>query len=178
MKKVILAVCLLIVVVGVTYIKMVRGSAERRSSYQKGRKAASEELLTYQQKVDSLRYLIGQHKVMFADSLVRKDLFYQKKIDSLILSLDSVWSTSDMISVDEQLQKQDDSQAESDSAEMSPQHEEILAFYAKLYKDLPNDLSKYEWKVALHEIRLKTVHEFPITLADLKALRSQSGINY
>ena len=178
MKKAILALCLLIIVVGVTYVKMVRGSAQCRNSFQEGRKATSEELLLYHQKVDSLRYLIGQQEVVFSDSLVRKDITYQMKIDSLILALDSVWATVDTDSIEQQPIPDVELQDYVDSTGLSQPKEEILTFYDSLFEDLPSDLTKYEQKVALHEIRLKTTQTFSITLSDLKALCSQADITY
>lgn len=57
-------------------------------------------------------------------------------------------------------------------------HRQILSYYKTRYKDLPGDLSKYEHKIAMSEIRQETAQKFAITLADLKKLRTKNDLKY
>ncbi|MCK4606260.1 MAG: hypothetical protein KAU35_03075 [candidate division Zixibacteria bacterium] len=175
MKKMIVAICLLIIVVGVTYVKVVRGTSQRQISRDEGKKEATGELLAYRQAVDSLQYLIEQQEIAFRDSLSHRDSAYQAGIDSLMIVLDSMWAQAggEVDSTQEESGAPTDAEIAEEAA-----HSEIIAFYEKLYQGLPNDLSKYERKVALHEIRLETAQNFSISLNELKALRSQYELTY
>ncbi len=175
MKKAIVAICLLIIVAGVTYVKVVRGTAQRQISWDEGRKEATGELLAYRQAVDSLQYLIEQQEVAFRDSLSHRDSTYQAGIDSLMIVLDSMWAQTDgeVDSTEGESGTPTDAEIADDAV-----HREIIAYYEKLYQELPNDLSVYERKVALHEIRLETAQNFSISLNELKALRSRYELTY
>ena len=64
------------------------------------------------------------------------------------------------------------------AASQTYSHEEILKYYKTSYRDLPKDLSPYERRVALTEIRDKTTRKFSITLAQLDKIRKDNNLDY
>ena len=57
-------------------------------------------------------------------------------------------------------------------------HREILNYYKKAVGDLPGDLSAYERRVALSEIRNDTARKFAITISQLNSLRKENNLDY
>ena len=180
MKKILLAVILLALVIGVSYVKSVRTSDNRDSAYRDGKTEAARELADYQLQVDSLRAILGEKEVGFADSLVRTRAEYKAEIDSLT---DLVAKRNKRIwDLKSQLSKATASTSKSTSRKVtsgaSKKHEQILSYYKNRYKSLPTDLTDYEKKVAINEIREETARKYSITLAELKSLREKHKLNY
>ena len=57
-------------------------------------------------------------------------------------------------------------------------HEEILTYYQKKYRELPKDLSPYERRVALAELRENTARHFSIPISRLNDLRKEHKLDY
>ena len=83
MKKIILAAIVLILIIGLSYIKTLRDYDRSRAFYDGGKADAAQELDDYKIEADSLKLAVGELQVVFADSLVKKDISYQWHIDSL-----------------------------------------------------------------------------------------------
>jgi len=56
--------------------------------------------------------------------------------------------------------------------------EQILSYYKKRYRALPKDLSPYEKRVALAEIRDETAQKFSIPLSELDEIRTDNELDY
>jgi hypothetical protein len=164
---------LVAVIVGISYFKAKRGPAMTVSEYEAARKADTEQLWGYEKAVDSLRYLLRQREIVHEKTLQRNDLQHRHEIDSLLRVLDG---TSDPAAA----KKGNGARAQHTLPPDLDSHRQqvIIDYYKNLYRDLPRDLSEYERRVALHEIRIKTVQEFSIGLDDLNAIRSLSGLTY
>jgi len=116
--------------------------------------------------------------VAFADSLVKKDISYQSRIDSLegvvdkqqkqISSLASKTTAKPAATI---------SKTTSAKTTLS-KHEKILTYYKKRFTNLPKDLSDYEKRIAVKEIREETSLKFSISLQELKQIREKYKLTY
>jgi len=198
MKKLLLAVVLLAVVVGTAYIKGTRGSSREHRAFESGRLEGQRELVTLQEDVDSLKRLLEAQRTAYADSLTTRDKALHHEIGVLVSFLDSAIGLPEGFGLatnpadPEAVPPEVTGSGEPDSSQLSSQPEtaaqestesastavvdstemtkNVLAFYGKLYEDLPKDLTPYERKVALYEISLKTAAEYSLTIAELKAI--------
>lgn len=181
MKKLFLAALLLILVIVISYFKSVRQSEQKAEAFKDGRMTSAVELDSVGQTADSLRHEIGAGEVRFADSLVKMRLKEQSRYDSLADQLDQRDASIDLLK----------RQAGSSSSKSQPQkesrkltsnkpdrHQQILAHYKEMYRELPTDLSMYERKVALNEIREETANKYKISLAELRSIRQKSKLSY
>jgi type II secretory pathway pseudopilin PulG len=178
MKKVLLAVILLALVLAVSYIKSVRNSESRGEAYREGKAESARQLSDYELQMDSMRQAMGEKELAFADSMMRAQVGYKSEIDSLddlvIARNKRIWDLKSQLS--KTSKPKSTSRKVSDS--VSKEHERILSFYKKRYKSLPTDLTDYEKKVAINEIREETAQKYAITLAELKSLREKHKLNY
>lgn len=168
MKRLLLAILMLAIIVGISYIKAKRGSAMVGSSTRARDNAEVVELWAYQRAVDSLKYLISQQDIMHQKDLQRTEMETEHRIDSLIRLLEQ----------SESREAQSSTKANESNPEEDLRRQEILDHYRKLYRSLPTDLTKYERRVALYEIRLKTAEKFDISFEKLKEIRSAAGLSY
>lgn len=188
-KQVLLAFTLLSIVIAVSYIKGVRGDSERQAAVSASKQAAIQ-LEQYEDNVDSLRSLIGQMDYSYAESLSQRDLEYGLMIDSLFDALDSVECELDshlLASADadpalaetEPMAVAQPAEIDGKTAEaLRARTTKILDYYTKKHRDLPADLTEYERKVSLYEIRLETARKYEITLTELKRIRNEGGLTY
>jgi hypothetical protein len=191
-KRIILAVLLLAVVAAVSYIKSVRGTSGGNDGSSAGGTqgnalsyAGDEGIDDYAETIDSLRRVIDARDSLVADSLEAGRLAWGRKVDSLFEKLDSLDCLIDELylarAAADSSEAEADSVAAVDSAALAAaeaQREEIVEHYRRLYEDLPDDLSAYERRVALYEIRLQTARHYDISLGRLKEIRSESGLSY
>jgi hypothetical protein len=98
MKKIVLAVVLLLLVVGTAYIKSTRGTARQREAFEAGRSEASQGLAALQRDVDSLKRLLEIQREEYADSLVVRDNVLRREISVLVGFLDSAIGLPERIS--------------------------------------------------------------------------------
>lgn len=169
-KRIFIALVLLLTIIAVSYIKAVRQQEKVDRSFQLGQKASEREVLVAKSEVDSLITKLGKQEVAHAESLLSRDKFLQKNMDSL----------TQVIEAEEQkienLQKKSTSAQQSNSSEN--RHRELLAYYKKRYESLPGDLSEYERKVAVSEIRQETAKKYSISVAELNRLRERYKLNF
>ncbi len=191
-KRIILAVLLLAVFGAVSYIKSVRGTSgdESRSAVGRDSSAIMQDgrvrMAGYQTTVDSLRRMIDAQDSIFADSLRANRLTWGRTVDSLFEILDSLDCLVDEFYLAQAADSSNSGGVDStvvpvDSTELAAaeaRRAEIVEHYRRLYHALPDDLSDYERRVALYEIRLKTARHFDISLGSLKDMRSESGLSY
>ena len=179
MKKAILGLSLLLIILGVTYIKAVRGTNQNRQAYLRGKAESEQNLAGFQMRVDSLRQLVDAQDASFGDSLAVIDSSYRTRIDSLIALLDDEAGVTSGVEVDS-----------ADAAEVpdtittaqrllqsldSVTIVEARAYFERLEGELPGDLTAYEARVARYEIRLETAREFSLSLPELKAILEKTS---
>jgi len=182
--KAVVAVVLLVVIVGLTWMNYQRGQDKVIAGQNEVRKQSSKQIAAITLHADSLTTLLGAQQTAFGDSLIRKDSKYLAKIDSLEEAIEAreklvadlklaVKSKSKPTQTASVPKKQP---AVSDAT--LKQHLEILSYYQNRFKTLPTDLSEYERKVAVKEIRQETMDKFAITAVQLDRIRSDNNLSY
>lgn len=184
MKKVFLAITAIILlglVVGVGYIKSIRQKAQTTTAYEKGKQERAPEVIQYREKLDSLSYFYGQREVELAESIWLRELAYRSAYDSLAKIIDLEKSKRDSSKsgpeVAQARKEVGESSIDSTKNGLS-RHKQILSYYKKRYQALPKDLSPYEKRVALAEIREQTAQKFSISLQELDNIRTDSKLDY
>ena len=186
MKKGILFIVLLGVLIGIIFVKTGRDQAQIDEAFRQGVAKAQIEVTTYQKRVESLRVSTDNNLLAWADSLRRHDSLFAVYRDSvkelLVVQADKI----------KELQKKSRtpaknpsngatalaSKTKSDTGGVLNRHTQILAYYKNRYRELPDDLSAYERKAALTEIRQETVGKFAIKLAELAEIRKIIKLEY
>ena len=173
MKKALLAFILLIMVVVVSYIKAVRQEGKVERSFQLGKKSSQHEVIAVRSQADSLKTRLGQQELVHGESLWVRDKLMRKNLDSL----SSVIKDQSAIIIDLK-EKANKSTAAQKTSITETRHRELLAFYKKKYKSLPRDLTDYELKVAVSEIRQETADKYSISISELNRLREKNNLNF
>lgn len=176
MKKVLLIILLLVLIVAVSYIKTVREHQRSETYYENGKMEAARDLDAYQQEADSLKKLSAQQQLAFADSLVQKDTRYRFEVDSLQNLVDTLEKNISTLS--EAKTAANASVEKTTPTKPLSKHEQILNYYKRRYANLPKDLSEYEKRIAVNEIREETSLKFSISLAELKKIREDFKLTY
>ena len=173
MKKALLAFVLLILVVAVSYIKAVRQEERVDSFFQLVKKTTQLEVLAIQSKADSLRTRLGQQEVGHSESVLVRNKLMQKNLDSLSGVIKDKSAT-----ITDLKKKTAKSTSAQKSNDTQHRHRELLAFYKKRYQSLSRDLTDYELKVAVSEIRQETASKYLISLTELNRLREKYNFNF
>lgn len=179
MKRIFLAIALLLVVLSVSYIKTVRGRSQQTSIYQKARKDLKGPLIKSLKDADSLRQVIEQRDGELGDSVALLNLHHAAEIDSLE-------ETTRILQDSLELERSKMVASKTESVESeSPKRKstrlldnKIISYYKTKYQALPTDLSKYELRVALAEIRTETADKFKISLTELGHIRTRNELKY
>ncbi len=180
-KKIIIITFLLALMIGLSYIKTLRNSAKRTEAFEKGKAVAGNELVQFKDKVDSLRIELGSKEVALADSIIKNKLQYQIYIDSLENSNTTLKDSIDSLSkilVSKTKSLNDSNSNRIISNEINNKHQQVLVYYKDRYKKLPSDLSDYEKRIALNEIKEETAQKFKISLAELRDIRDKYKLKY
>lgn len=172
MRKILLAITLLILLFAISYIKSVRGDSSRKADLLEGQRESSRLLQTKENQIDSLKLVAGNNELAYADSLTKQRQDYQREIDSLNFAFAARWDEI------EKLEQQQKSAAKKAVNLVLEKNKRILDYYKRRYQGLPKDLSVYERKIALNEIREETAGKFRITLSELESIRSQNKLGY
>lgn len=174
MKKLLLALLLLVIVLTVGYFKAARHTSQVSSAYESGRLESTRDLARETERGDSLAQVAEEYQMSMAESLQVRDSLQASQRDSLtqiLATKDDSLATMRKLAAKTQ-----------DSPKKTPRktysHAEILSYYKATYKDLPKDLSPYEKRVALDEIREKTAKKFSITIAQLDKIRKDNDLDY
>ena len=187
MKKLILGIILLTVLIAVGYFQSVRESERKTTAYRKGYHAGADSVQVAQPDFDSLTGLLARERQALAD--------YQAEMADSLSQLDSLWEqVEDSLgrviskqSADINRLKQQASakkapaktqQAVKPAGTGSPSHQEILSFYKRAMSKLPNDLSDYEYRVSVDEIRSETATKFSITVERLNQIRDENHVDF
>ena len=177
MKKFFLAIVLLVLIAAVSYLKAVRDQDKTVDSFESGRKSSEMKALTLAGDIDSLQQYIGQQNVILAESLTIQQKVYLKELDSMADIVDSKDFKINELNQELQQTSKERSRALS-SKPKSDKHQELLAYYKKRFESLPGDLTNYERKVALTEIRQETARKYSMSITDLNKIREKNNIDY
>ncbi len=177
MKKIVLAFLLLIIIVAVSYLKSVRDQSNRQKLYQEGLDKGTTEVAVYRQTADSLKATLDSSRTAFADSTGKLQQAQNAETDSLKQVIaDREQALLQATSKKKAAAKVQPKPKPADSVQSAGKHAEILAYYKRRLQELPKDLSDYEKKVALNEVRDETVKKFSISLTELEQLRIANNI--
>ncbi len=181
MKKVILGITLLAIIAGVSYVKSIRGQNVKNEAFRQGRKQSAAELSQSMGEAESLRTVLGQRELQFADSITARSLRETAQVDSLYELIDN--KDKQINSLEGKLQQSEKSLRSGSTTSKKPNPEaarskKIIEYYKMRYKRLPQDLTDYESKVALNEIREETAAKFSISVTELKVIRAKYALKY
>lgn len=185
MRKIVLAVVLLAVLFGIVFIKTGRDQAKVDEAFQQGVAKAQLEVAAYQKQLESLRVAGDQTRLAWSDSVRVRDsilTYYRDSTSQIIIA------QADRI---KELQKKarpsiksalktgaTAGAAKNDTTAPVNRHAQILSYYKNRYRELPADLSDYERKAALSEIRQETAARFSVTLTELNEIRKTYKLDY
>jgi hypothetical protein len=188
MKKIIIGIVLLAVLVGISYVKVYRDREQVTQARQDGVVRGQADLSTRTQEVDSLKALMEQRERELADSLVSRDIQHAELSDSLRTAMDEQCEEIEALKRQAQKAKSQPSKKAAAPAKKSADsgvdstakaaHKDILAYYTQQVDKLPKDLSDYERRVALREVREETAKKFAITAQRLDEIRKQYSLDY
>ena len=176
MRKILLAVLLLVLIVIVGYIKTVRDKKQKQFSYEKGKTENIQQLNIYKNKIDSLKIALGKSEVALYDSLIKNYISYGHKIDSLESIIQKQYDSLKRLK--NKNKKESLATAKSSSQPKISKNKKILSYYRHRYQNLPKDLSTYEKKIALKEIRQETAKKFAISVSELNKIRKKNKLNF
>lgn len=170
MKKLILGLLIIALLVGVAYYKNYREDSERQSVYAEGLEAGQKQALENSVQIDSISKELQRERAII-DSLESGEMADAAVRDSL----------ADLVRKQEarigELKRENERLA--DKTDQAGSHQQkILSYYNQRYNDLPSDLSNYEYKVALTEIRTETAKKFGISQRELNTLREKYNLSY
>jgi hypothetical protein len=178
MRKIILIGFIFSLIIGLSYLKALRDRDQADDAYQAGLLEGDIRQTEALGKVDSLQAELGNQRVAFADSLMGRDMREQETVDSLSELIEG--QEEGIVDLKKKLAattKKASSRTQV-SKKMPDKRHQILTYYKQRHKALPGDLSEYEHRVALSEIRQETTDKFKITLAELSRIRKQANLDY
>lgn len=179
MKKLLLGLILIAALAGVVYLKSERAEQYRARIAEESYAAGLGDGDELKEQVDSLSGLVSRKDSAYAESTAVRQQLYTGQLDSL----------NEKVQVQEE-QIEDLSGrlakktaelkvvAKAGSGDADRKHLEILNYYKKAVNDLPGDLSAYERRVALSEIRNETAQRFSITVSRLNSLRKANNLDF
>jgi hypothetical protein len=203
MKKAIIGIVLLMALVAISYVKIHRDRQHVIESRQEGVIQGQADLSARTQQLDSVSAVVEQHGQAMAESLASWETQQAVATDSLRSTIDEQCDVID--SLKRQVQKSRSTPAKktattagkkaatapktattankttpdsgSDSTAKAAQ-KDILAYYKQQIDKLPGDLSDYERRVALREVREETAEKYAITVKRLNEIREQYSLDY
>ncbi len=148
----------------------------------RGKEESTHQVEEYVERFDSLAYSVRRQELEAAESLWQRELAYRWAYDSLakIVSLEKSKTDSLKTMFESALPHKEKRESGIDSTKENSllKHKQILSYYKKRYRSLPKDLSPYEKRVALAEIRDETAQKFSIPLSELNKIRTNNELDY
>lgn len=179
MRKLLLGLILIAALVGVVYLKSERAEQYRARITEESFKAGLGEGEELKTQVDSLAELVSLQDCALAESVAVREDLYAGQFDSLNEKIQT--QEQQIADLSGQLAEKAATPqvaAQNTSVEPDSKHLEILNYYKKAVNDLPGDLSAYERRVALSEIRNETARKFAISVSRLNSLRKENNLEY
>ena len=182
MKKALLAILLLGLVLAVSYVKTYREDQKRSEAAREIADSASRELEELSSSVDSLRTVVGESRTAYEDSIRKLNEYHTQETDSLkqaLLANDKeIKQLAETVKTETSNTRKSEEIASAQKTDSSDFHHRVLLYYKKRFKDLPADLSSYERRVALSEIRGETARRFSISVKELNRLRADQKLSF
>ena len=180
MKKFLVALLLLTVVVAISYYKVIRQGSEVNQAYNSGYSDGTSEFTSVSAKVDSLQQIVSETESAWADSFAVTDSLRLHELDSLTKLVEQQSESLKTLTMKSAgVDAPSSTETGEDSADARKQKQaQVLAFYKKQYEELPADLSPYERRVALTEIRKQTIRQFSISMDELDKIRNNNSLPY
>lgn len=179
MKRLLLGFVLILALVAVSYYGAVRTDNRVKREYNTGYSKGEKEALTQKTRADSLESNLKQARSQYEDSLKILAMSHDAVVDSLnrtITSKDKELATLAKARKSQTTRKTDSGTRKASVTKPGFTHAQILEFYRTKLKSLPADLSDYERRVALDEIRDETTRKFSITVKDLDSIREANKL--
>lgn len=176
MKKLALAFVLLILLVGISYVSSMRSQAKLKQKYDQGFATGSKESVEATRRADSVSGAMNDAIQRYRDSLEATRSYYGDQSDSLQALLAQKDSEITSLKQKARSTKSTKTATKPASTQAKLNHTQILDYYKRRLNDLPKDLSDYERKVALNELRDETAKRFSITLAELDKIRQNDSV--
>ena len=182
MKKVLLAILLLGLVLAVSFVKTYREDQKRTEAVQEIADSAGHELQELNSSVDSLRTIVGESRTAYEDSIQKLNEYHALETDSLKQALfandEEIKHLAEKVKTATLNTRNSEEIAGAPKKDSSDFHHRVLLYYKKRFKDLPADLSHYEKRVALSEIRDETARRFSISVKELNRLRADQKLSF
>jgi len=169
MKKIVIAVVLVVILIGISYYQVLRQDSREKVIYDEGYQSGQQELSELREDIDSLSQAVEGQKVNYEEYLGETTRIYTLKMDSLQSLVNSQNSEIDKLKT---------KSTPISKPKKTTKNAEILKYYKKQYSELPGDLSNYERRVALSEIRENTARKFSISLNQLSKVRKDNNLDY
>lgn len=176
MRKLILLVFLLAALAVIVWVNMSRDEQRRTERFKEGFRQGLESS-EQARAADSLSDLMAARGAAFEDSIASARAEAGQAIDSL---QSEVAARDDQIA---ELSTRTDSlstlaaegrQQSIASPNLASRHAGILSYYRRRHAELPGDLSDYERRAALKEIRKETASKFAISAEELDKILSDA----
>ena len=168
MRKLIFFLLLVALLFGVSYYKNLRDHEQEQTAYAQGLDEGRREIAGNTQTIDSIESLLEAERSR-ADSLTARqsneDTSEQDSLNALIISREAT--------IDRLRDLNDKLEAKLIDKTAETQEAKIVAYYNDRFQSLPADLSTYERKVAMSEIRTETAQKFKISSAELERIRKK-----
>lgn len=178
-RKIGIAFILILLLVAVSYLKMDRQQEKVDTAVAGKTGEYTQKLVESEQQLDSLSKQLQSEQLAYSDSLLQKDKAAREIVDSMAYLVEKKDSTID--NLDRQLKdvkkRLASSQKKSGSKQLSL-HEKVYRYYKDKYSSLPKDLSEYEKRIAISEIREETARKFSITVKELNNIRDKYKLSY
>lgn len=174
-KKLLILVVLGAVLVAVSYYKTTLQDKRLAEARTEGEQWADHTVANLKKSQDSLATELDSTSQALAGALAMADTVRIAETDSLKrLIVDQEQKIADLTPA-----KTPTKTATAKKTDATSQkHKEILAYYKKRYQNLPNDLSAYERRVALSEIREESADKFKISVSELNRIRKAYKLSY
>ena len=176
MKKLALALILLVALIGISYVNSTRSEAKLKKQFTEGFESGSKESKTATQRADSIALEMEQTSGWYRDSLTSLTTLSQVESDSLAKVI--AQKDQEIVGLKEKAKaaRSQKTATKSASTQSSLKHSQVLDYYKRRLNELPKDLSEYERKIALSEVRDETAKKFSITVGELDKLRQSSAM--
>ncbi|MBK7141137.1 MAG: hypothetical protein IPH75_03520 [bacterium] len=178
MKKLALAFVLLLALLAISYVTSLRSQAKLKQQYDQGFERGNQETVEATRRADSLRTAMEQSTSRYQESLKVVQAEYASETDSLQSIISDKDSTILALKQKAKVTKASASKPTTKPAasQASLNHTQILNYYKRRLGDLPKDLSEYERRVALTELRDETARKFAISLGELDKIRQNNSL--
>lgn len=175
-KKMALLVLLIALVVAVSYYKTTLQDASLETAYNDGQVDAGQQIDQLQKATDSLSGELEAKEFELAETRATMDTIRVAQTDSLVSVIQSRENELAELSESQKTNAPPVIATKTDST--SSRHLEILVYYKKMFRALPKDLSAYERRIALSEIREESANKFKISVAELNRIRKDNDLSY